>query len=374
MKCKAIRAENFRNISSAEVRFSDGVNLLLGDNAQGKTNLLEALFFFSLGKSFRGAKENEFIRFGGQDALLSLDFEDSVREQNLTMSFRRDRSKFVEQNGVKITKLSEMIGIFRAVLFCPEHLNIIKEGPAMRRSYLDVAISQLRPVYLRSLQNYNHVLSQRNKLIKAAYEDRKSFDDTIEFWSAQLAHEAALITKTRLGYLAAAERELSSCFADMTGGREQPAILYDSSFHISPEDAEDPKRSEQIFFEQLMSNHDREIGAGATLWGIHKDDMDIRINGKSARLYASQGQQRSLALGLKIAESAISRSAAGEEPVLLLDDVFSELDASRREYLVSRLSGRQVIMTACGDTADVITGKDSVRIISVSDGTYELQK
>ena len=370
MKCNAIRAVDFRNIENAEVSFSDGVNLFLGDNAQGKTNLLEAVCFFSLGKSFRGAKENEFIRFGQKTAHLSLDFEDSQREQNLTVDFQRDKTRTVTQNGVKITKMSEMIGVFRAVLFVPEHLNIIKEGPGMRRSYLDVAISQLRPVYLRSLQKYNHVLSQRNKLIKDAYEDRKSFDATVEFWSRELAHEAALITKARLGYLAAAEKELSVCFSDMTGGKEIPGIRYESSFHIAPEDAYDVKKAEEAFFETLMSSHDREIAAGATLWGIHKDDMDLTLNGKSARLYGSQGQQRSLALGLKIAESAISYAATGEEPVLLFDDVFSELDASRREYLVSRLHGRQVLMTACGDTADVIAGKENVSIVRVTDGKY----
>lgn len=372
MKCNSVRAASFRNIESAEVEFSPGVNLLLGDNAQGKTNLLEAICFFSMGKSFRGAKENEFISFGEKNSVLSLDFSDSVRDQNLTINFRRDKTRQVEQNGMKIGRMSEMIGIFRAVLFCPEHLNIIKEGPAMRRSYLDVAISQLRPVYLRALQNYNHVLMQRNKLIKAAWEDRKTFDDTIEYWSAQLAHEAAAITKTRLSYIRSAEKELCACFADMTGGRETPEIVYDSSFHVSAEDAEDVKKTEQLFFEQLMTGHDREIGAGATLWGTHKDDLDIRLNGKSARIYASQGQQRSLALGLKIAESAISRNMTGEEPVLLLDDVFSELDSSRREYLVSRLTGRQVIMTACGDTADVISGREDVRVIHVCGGKYTI--
>ena len=370
MKCNSVRAENFRNIGSAEVSFSDGVNLLLGDNAQGKTNLLEAVCFFSLGKSFRGAKENEFLSFGEKYANLSLDFTDSQRDQNLAVTFSRDKTRTVRQNGVKIEKMSEMIGIFRAVLFIPEHLNIIKEGPAMRRSYLDVAISQLRPVYLRSLQKYNHILAQRNRLIKSAGEDRRSFDGTIEFWSAQLAHEAAAITKTRLSYIAAAEKELSACFADMTDGKETPSIGYQSSFHVPEDVAADAKKSEELFFEQLMTNHDREIAAGATLWGTHKDDLEIRLNGKSARLYGSQGQQRSLALGLKIAESAISRAATGEEPVLLFDDVLSELDASRRSYLVSKLEGRQVIMTACGDTADILGDRSGVRVIRVSGGTY----
>ena len=366
MEAKRIKAENFRNIESADVELTGGVNLLYGNNAQGKTNLLEAVCFFSLGKSFRGAKEGEFIRFDSKNASLSLDFCDSVREQNIKIDFFRDKLRHVEQNGVKISRMSEMIGAFRAVLFCPEHLNIIKEGPSMRRGYLDVAISQLRPLYLRSLQRYNHILAQRNKLIKNAVADRRSFDATVEFWSQQLAHEAASITRSRLKYLAMVEEELKTCFAEMTGDREIPSLEYDFSFKIDRSTAEDVKKCEEVFLSRLMSSHEREIAAGATLWGIHKDDVDIRLNGKSARLYASQGQQRSLALGLKLSESRISMRDTGEEPVLLLDDVFSELDATRREYLTERMKRGQVIMTACGDV-DLGT---SVNVINVEKGKY----
>lgn len=367
MKCKAIAADNFRNIASARVEFRDGVNLLFGANAQGKSNLLEAVCFFSMGKSYRGAKEAEFIRFDERQARLSMDFEDGSRPQNIKIEFSRDTLRRVSQNGVKITRMSEIIGQFRAVLFCPEHLNVIKEGPSMRRAYLDVAISQLRPVYLRSLQRYNHILAQRNKLIKNAVHDRRSFDSTVEFWSAQLAHEAAVITKSRLGYLAMAQKELCACFAEMTEGRETPGLEYDFSYKIKPEDAADTKRCEEVFTNQLMTNHERELAAGSTLWGIHKDDVDIRLNGRPARLYASQGQQRSLALGLKLAEGAISRGDTGEEPVFLLDDVFSELDAERRGYLTGKLRDGQVIITACGD---IDFGGADVNIIDVSAGNY----
>lgn len=362
MRCKAIKIENFRNIDSAGLTFSDGVNLLWGNNAQGKTNMLEAVCFFSLGKSFRGAKESEFIKFGEKQAIISLDFEDNVRRQNLDIEFFRDKFKHIRQNGVKISRVSEMIGLFRAVLFCPEHLNIIKEGPSMRRSYLDVAISQLRPVYLRSLQRYNHILAQRNKLIKSAPFDRQSFDSTVEFWSSQLAHEAAVITKSRLGYIEMVQSQLQLCFEEMTGGREKPDASYEFSFKVKENEIGDVRRMEETFLSQLMSSHDREIAAGATLWGIHKDDIDIRLNGKNTRIFASQGQQRSLALGLKLAESAISRMATCEEPVLLLDDVFSELDEGRRQYLTERMNRGQVIMTACGDIDLLRTGANVVYV------------
>ena len=367
MKAKRIYAENFRNIENASVEFSDGINLLWGANAQGKTNLLEAICYFSLGKSFRGAKESEFIRLDSRTAKIVLDFEDKTRERQLSISFSKDKLRQIEQNGMKISRTSEMIGLYRAVLFCPEHLSIVKEGPSMRRFYLDVAISQLRPLYLHSLQRYNHILAQRNKLIKSAEKDRRSFDATIEFWSSQLATEAARITQTRLKYVAAIEKELALCFEEMTDGREKPTLEYDFSFKIKAEDAADTKRAEEIFFTQLMSSHEREIAAGATLWGVHKDDMIIKLDGKAARIFASQGQQRSLALGLKLSEAAISASDTGEMPTLLLDDVFSELDSERRLYLCERMGRGQVIMTSC---SDIDMCGASVNMIEVKGGEY----
>ena len=366
MVCKRIAAERFRNIGSCDVEFGEGTNLLYGNNAQGKTNLLEAIGMFSLGKSFRGVKEQEFIKFGCKDALLSLDFRDSRREQNIKMFFDRSKNKKIEQNGVKIARTSEIIGQFRAVLFFPEHLNVIKEGPAMRRNYLDVAISQLRPVYLKSLQRYNHILGQRNKLIKNALSDRKSFDSTVEFWSYQLANEAAFITLARIGYLVFVETELKNCFSEMTGGKEVPSLSYLPSFRDAENFYGSREKLAGAYFGKLMSGHDREIAAGATLWGIHKDDVDVMLNGKNARLYCSQGQQRSLALGLKLAESAISAKDTGEVPVLLLDDVFSELDAGRREYLTERMKKGQVIITACAEEGLC----DSAKIIRVENGSY----
>ncbi len=367
MFCKKISCEGFRNIDSAEVEFSDGVNVLYGANAQGKTNLLEAICMFSLGKSFRGVKDTEFIGFDKPGTKLSMTFENSMREQQLLMCFSKNHQKRIEQNGVKISRMSEIIGQFRAVLFFPEHLNIIKEGPSMRRNYLDVAISQLRPLYLKSLQRYNHILIQRNKLIKAAQDDRKSFDDTIEFWSYQLSVEAAYITVARLGYLKLCEKQLASCFEEMTGGSEIPTMSYSFAFRGASECCDDKKKLQEAYFSQLMSNHEREIGAQATLWGIHKDDVDIMLNGRSARLFASQGQQRSLSLGLKLSESAISENDSGEKPVLLLDDVFSELDSSRREYLTDRMKKGQVIMTTCGD---LDTMKTAAKVIRVENGCF----
>lgn len=365
MICTNIKTLNFRNSLEADVNFTDGVNVLVGNNAQGKTNLLEAVYMFSLGKSFRAAKESDMVNFDMNEAKVSLTYRENSRSdlQNITMKIGKNRRRVIEINGLKIGKLSEMIGAFRAVLFCPEHLSLVKEGPSMRRSYLDVAISQFRPVYLRSLQRYYAILEQRNKLIKGAEEDRRLFDSTVDIWSAQLAHEAAIIASYREKYVKLVHNAVSEIIKDMSGERELVEISYSGSGKL--ESYEDLHVNEERFLKLLTENHDREIGAGATLWGIHKDDIDIKINSKEARKFASQGQQRSIALALKLAEGEICRQETGDFPVLLLDDVLSELDMVRRDFLLSSVSGRQVIMTTC---EDIDLG--NVNKITVENGKY----
>ena len=362
MICNGISVGNFRNITECQVAFEPGVNILYGENAQGKTSLLEAIYLVSLGRSFRSAHEADMIKFGEEYARISLDYADALRNQNITIFLSRDKRRHVEQNRVKVTKMSDIIGQFRAVMFCPEHLSLVKDGPAERRAYLDVAISQLRPVYLKSLQRYSQILRQRNQLIKTAYFDRKAFDDTIEFWSAQLAHEAAVISKFRLWYSKLADENVKKFFLRMTGERELPGIVYLGSSRADPESYSDTEFTEKKYFELLMSSHDREISQGATLYGVHKDDLEINLNGKSARVYASQGQQRSISVTMKLAEGEICRADTGEFPVFLLDDVLSELDGRRRAFLQNEMQERQVIMTTCeklaGGNANVITVKN----------------
>ena len=380
--CHSIEIENFRNIPAASVTFGPGVNLLHGDNAQGKTNLLEAVYFTALGKSFRPVKEAELIRFGEECARVVNRFHDSIREQSLSFRiFSGHGRRVVEQNGMKVGRMSEMVGAFRVVLFCPEHLSLIQGGPELRRNYLNVALSQLRPLYLQSLQRYNKLLKERNALLKRAPEDMATFRATEPMWSAQLAREAALVTVHRARYVKQVSDHVRACFADMMtkyeGGDEIPELTYVPTLgsdwlEAHKNDAElftDVGRLEERYLELLSTRHDREIGAGATLWGVHKDDVRITLNGRPARLYASQGQQRSLALAMKLAEGWVSAfESAGDMPVFLFDDGLSELDTHRREYLVSEMKGRQVIMTACDPSAADFG--DTVNLIRVKDGVY----
>lgn len=365
MECNRIQIQNFRNIERADVNFDSGVNILVGKNAQGKTNLLEAIGFAALGKSFRTSHEEDLIRFGEEYASISVDFSDSLRRQNITVRMMKGKRRQIEHNKNKVSKISDVVGEFRTVLFCPEHLSLIKDGPAERRNFLDVAISQLYPVYLRSLQRYHQILKQRNTLIKSAQEDRRSFDQTIEFWSEQLAKEAAVIARYRARYVLCAQEHVAACFAEMMGNSEAPTLRYHGSSSQEIESYEDLSFTEKTYRNLLTTRYDREIGAGSTLWGIHKDDIDIEINQKSARLFASQGQQRSLALAMKLAEGEVCASVCGEKPVFLLDDVFSELDASRRAYLFGRMGDRQVIITTC--EPELLTGGN---IITVENGAY----
>ena len=380
--CHGIDIENFRNIQSASVAFTEGVNLLHGDNAQGKTNLLEAVYFTALGKSFRPVKEAELIRFGEESAHVVNRFSDAVRSQTLSVRLFSGRGRrVVEQNGLKIGRMSEMVGAFRVVLFCPEHLSLIQGGPELRRGYLNVALSQLRPLYLQSLQRYNKILKERNALLKRAPEDMATFKATEPMWSEQLAREAATVTVHRARYVSQVNEQVRACFADMMrqyeGGDELPELTYQPTLGSDwleahkddPDLFTDERRLAERYLELLSTRHEREIGAGATLWGIHKDDVRIHLNGRPARLYASQGQQRSLALAMKLAEGWVSAyESGGDMPVFLFDDVLSELDVHRREYLVQEMKGRQVIMTACDPASADFGG--AVNLIHVDGGRY----
>lgn len=368
MIAKKLKLHQFRNIEDAEISFSEGVNVLYGDNAEGKTNLLEALYYTSIGKSFRGQHVSELLRFGTADAQISLDYNGAGRDQTIKIQFFEGRVRTVEKNRVKLGRMSELVGAFKAVLFCPEHLSLIKDGPAERRQFLDIAISALEPAYLSALQRYNRILKQRNTLLKGAEKNPADFRDTVNIWSMQLAKEGAYIAKSRERYVKRATRFVEECFFDMTGEREKPTLVYHGCGGKELDTYEDVAKTEAVLYKRLCENHEREIGAGATLYGIHKDDLEVYLNGRAARIYCSQGQQRSLALALKIAEGELCREDCGEYPVLLFDDVLSELDENRRAYLLNKIKGKQVILTTCEKEEFNATHR-----IFVKGGTYHAE-
>lgn len=354
MLARKLELINFRSAEKEKIEFSEGINILLGDNAQGKTNALEGVYLFAQGRSFRPSKDREFISHEKDSAYLRLDFFSEKREQFSEIRYGK-HGKSVRKNGVSLKKMSEFIGTFRAVVFCPEHLSMIKEGPRERRKFLDLAISQLSPAYVGALKRYNRALEQKNRLLARSYENKKEFTATAPLWNMQLAKEGEFISKKRYEYIKKLNGEAKDIFSAMSEGRENPEFCYDGM------------KSEEEFIEMFEKNTERDIRCGTTTCGIHKDDIEITLNGKSARIYGSQGQQRSLAIAMKLSEAEISAEKTGEYPVLLLDDVLSELDENRRNFVSREIKKGQVIITAC--EKDFFDGSGG-NIIKVAEGKY----
>lgn len=368
MNVKRISYRNFRNIEEATLLFTPGVNILWGNNAQGKTNALEGIYCFACGKSFRGVHDRELLRFGAESGGLELSFEDARREQQLSLQLFRAKSRQMKRNGVVIRKSSDFVGTFHGVLFCPEHLSMIKGAPQLRRAFLDAAISQLRPAYLAALTDYAAVLKQRNALLKNDAQDERSRMPLLEVLTAQMAELNTRIVLTRMKYIRLLDTSVGGFLEDMTAGREHASLAYQSD--AAPEEhGEDGNAICAAFYEKCMSYASREFAAQNTLHGCHRDDILISLDGREAKLYASQGQDRSIALAMKLGEGELSRAATGEYPVFLFDDVLSELDSGRQRYLMQRLGGRQVIMTSCNE--ELFAGLD-VNMIHVDDGIYEM--
>ena len=370
MKCNSITFSSFRNIEAETCRFSDGVNVLWGKNAQGKSNILEGIYFFARGRSFRSAKEKEMIRFTDSAASLSLEFirEGDKYPVSLSANIPSDGRKTLFRNGAKLSGSKEMIGQFRAVLFCPAHLTLVSGGPALRRSFMDIALSQLYPAYLDSLSRYNRALIQRNALIKKMQGAKRADCDTViwETYADQMATYGADVSARRLEYMRGLSQAIEEIFSEMTLGAEKPSLSYRSS--ALADGGEDVREiGKAKLYESLTKNIDREIQMGSTLYGIHKDDIFVRLNGKDAKIYASQGQQRSLALSMKLAEGEMSKKISGEYPVFLLDDVLSELDGDRRAFILRNLSDRQLIVTSC--EPDIFRSADSgARLLHTKNG------
>lgn len=368
MICKEIHYNNFRNIENETLKLSPGVNVIHGENAQGKSNMLEGIYFFARGRSFRASKDKELIRFGESEASLSLDFtrDESERITTLTATIPSQGKKVITRNGAKLSSLKEMIGTFRAVLFCPAHLTLVDGGPSLRRSFLDIALSQLYPAYLDNLSQYNRALVQRTALLKDAAAGKKIDSYMWEIYADQLAKAGARIAARRFEYVKGLSDSVSEFFTEMTSGKETPSLIYKSDA-IDGDMTYDQiiTEGEKLLFDSISASLEKDIKYSLNSHGIHRDDIAVKINQKDARLYASQGQRRSLALSMKLAEGELSKKAAGEFPVFLLDDVLSELDSNRRSYILGCLRDRQIIVTSCEN--DHFKG-DNVKFITASGG------
>ncbi|MBQ7171969.1 MAG: DNA replication/repair protein RecF [Clostridia bacterium] len=367
MFVRKVTLKNYRNIKEAEVSFSPGVNLILGNNAQGKTNLVEAIYLFARGRSFRSTPDKDLCRTGETFFSVKNEYTDRDREQELFIEYSEKKMKrFV--NGVKIERNIEMLSRFRAVLFCPDHLEIVKGAPAERREFLNIAISQLSRDYIYLLGNYGIALDHRNAVLKGlavpgmtgAEKNRRA--EILSVWDRQLAGYAAKIAAMRALYVKRISPFAEFAMSEMSGGKETLRITYDCDI----EEPEDTKEGEKRYEALFAGSRERDILAGTTQHGVHRDDLVFRLNGDFLRLTGSQGQQRTAVLSLKLAEGELSRETTGEYPVFLLDDVFSELDAGRRDYLRRRSEGKQFLITSCEERG----GDAGERVIRADAGVF----
>lgn len=363
MIIKRFCAENFRNIEKCDIEFADGVNLLHGKNAQGKTNAIEGIYIFSRGKSFRGRDDSELIKFGKEGFRISIEYEDKYGEETLEYAlFGKERLR--KKNGYKISKITEMVGSFKCVLFYPDNLDLVKGGPEERRNFLNVAASACFPSYMKHYADYKSALENRNCLLKFMQKGMVYDRFELDSWSASMAEYASYIYIFREEYLKKLEVHAKKIMKEISDGKEELEISHVSDIKSG---ITDRKTVYEEYLKALSLSIDREIAAGVTLFGPHREDIEIKINGKAARSFASQGQQRSIVLSLKLAEGEVIKEISGEYPVFLFDDVLSELDDKRRKYVLSGMKDRQIIITSCEpDECRGFTDKE----IDVSDGEY----
>ncbi|MDE7463588.1 MAG: DNA replication/repair protein RecF [Clostridiales bacterium] len=336
MIVRRLDVKDYRNAAARTVEFSDGRNAFVGPNARGKTNLLEAVYFAGVGKSFRTPRDKELIKADAARAFITVVAEKESGTETVKIAIDRNTNKRVAVNDVPISRMSELMGVCPVVLFCPDGLKIIKEAPADRRRFMDISLCQVSKAYFASLSRYDKILTSRNRLLKSGGAN----DNTLAPWDELLAAEGARIVKSRRGYIKKLQEPASECHAFLSGGAETPELEYEGAEGETVDEIKDE------LIKALKRDRESDMRLKYTHTGPHKDDIKIKVNGIDIRTYGSQGQQRTVALALKLAEMRLLSDVLGTSPVLLLDDVFSELDASRRKKLLSALDGFQTIITS----------------------------
>lgn len=355
MQVNRLTFEGFRNLQDGEFVPCSGVNVITGENAQGKTNLLEAIWLFTGGRSFRMAKDRELVAFEKEESRLTMDFFVGEREQTAQIAVKGRRSATL--NGITLSSAAKLAGVFCGVVFSPAHLSLIKGGPQERRHMMDAAYCQLRPSYVKALTDYNRVLTQRNALCKAGVFSAGA-EELFDLWDKQLAQTGCLLIHSRQLYLKRMAPEARKIYDGLCSGKED----FDLQYVGTVPDTADLTAAEiaRQLYEQLKKHREEDLAAGFTTVGPHRDDLEVLINGNSARHFGSQGQQRSAVLAMKLAEATLLQEVTGEKPVALLDDVMSELDISRQDYILNHIQDWQVFITCCDSTSifKLINGRE----------------
>ncbi len=350
MYIKKIKLNNFRNYTGQEIEFNKNINIIYGDNAQGKTNILEAIFLSSFGKSFRTSKEKELIKFGQDKLLVETEYQKKDRDGKIKVEI--GNKKQIAVNGIKIKKLSEILGNINIVIFTPEDINILKNGPASRRRFLDMMIGQLRPKYVYYLNLYIQTLEQRNNYLKQIKEENKP-QEMLEIWDEKLAEYGEKVYEYRKEFVDKIIKKINHIHKKITDEKEELKIEYTSSCN-----------KKETYLKLLKERRKLDIIKGFTTKGIHRDDFVIYINEKEVGIYGSQGQNRTVILSLKLSELNVIYDEIGEYPILLLDDFMSELDEKRRRNFLENIENTQVI----------ITGTEKIDISTLDYNLYHIQK
>lgn len=361
MVIESIELKNYRNYKELHMDFNQGTNILYGDNAQGKTNILEALYVCATTKSHRGSKDREIIRFQEEESHIKMTVRKDHVPYRIDMHLKKNKTKGVAVNGVPIHKASELFGIVNMIFFSPEDLNLIKNGPAERRRFLDLELCQLNKLYVHSLVQYNKVVLQRNKLLKELFF-KPEFEGTLDVWDMQLVQYGREVISYRTSFISQLNEIIKGIHFHLSGKKEELVIRYD------------PNVSVEEFEQSLKRCREQDKKQKTTLTGPHRDDISFCVNGIDIRRYGSQGQQRTAALSLKLAEIELVKKIVKDYPILLLDDVLSELDSSRQNHLLSALRHIQTIITCTGLDDFINNCFEINQVFKVVDGTVEIEE
>lgn len=335
MRIDSIELKNFRNYQEMSLSFDGGINIFYGDNAQGKTNILEAIYLAGTSKSHRSSKDRELIRFDAEEAHIKMLVERGSHTERVDMHLKKSKSKGIAINGLPIRRASELFGIVNLVFFSPEDLQLIKSGPGERRKFIDLELCQLDKIYVYNLVNYNKALIQRNTLLREQYMNPQ-LAELLDVWDLQLTRFGVPMIRARAAFLEKLAGLIRGIHSSLSGGKEELSILYEPSVQA-------------VEFEILLAqNRSRDIRQKGTTIGPHRDDISFVVNGVDIRKFGSQGQQRTAALSVKLAEIELVKELIHDTPVLLLDDVLSELDSSRQEQLLGSIHGIQTMITCTG--------------------------
>lgn len=343
MIIKSFAFENFRNIENISIAPCPGVNIIYGENAQGKTNIIEALWLFTGYKSFRGSKDSDLIRFGEQFAQIQVQYLKNTRDIKSRIIISDKRHAY--RNSVELDSPSELLGDYKAIVFSPSHLSLVKDGPGERRKFIDIAVCQLNPGYADCLKKYRFSLAQRNCVLKDVKYHSELYD-TLEIWEQQLSLYGAKIIAKRLSYIKMLAEAAQNVYSGICDGSESFFLKYITAGINTDKDA-DENEIRSLLADKFRKTRGDDILLGITYTGPHRDDLSVEVNGKKVRSFGSQGQQRSAALAMKLGEAEIINSFTGEKPVVLLDDVMSELDLKRQDYVLNKISEYQVFITCC---------------------------